>query len=100
MVLHSTEKRIERGAMHEHSDALDGDGKDADGVPWYCCTHTHRYCAMYDHIEAKMNELDPQLYKTLCEQPDAEGFTPLTLAAARGSLKMFNHLLSKLMVPI
>jgi hypothetical protein len=41
-----------------------------DEVPWYC-----------------------QMYN----KHDAQGYTPLALAAKLGSLRMFNHLLGKLM---
>ncbi len=40
------------------------------------------------------------LFRLVTDFWDGEGFTPLTLAAARGSLHMFNHLISKLMVTV
>lgn len=59
---------------------------------------------MYDHIQgileklpAKKSRLHDNLYCELCEQEDASNYTPLQLAAALGSLHMFDHLFNKRM---
>ena len=57
-----------------------------DEVPWYC--------QMYDRIEKRMG---PKMYDEMRNKHDAQGYTPLALAAKLGSLRMFNHLLGKLM---
>ena len=97
MVLHSTENRTSHEASSQETErpAAPENGKDdrSSELPWYC--------KMYDHIEEAMKKHSDKEWGTVYEKmrhtTDAHGYIPLSLAAARGSLRMFNHLMEKSM---
>ena len=87
-LLHLMVLNAARGAGPAGAEAGGGDG---DGV----------YMDMYDRIEEMAGERpahewrEGSLYEQMRQEPNDEGLTPLWLAAATGSARMFEHLFAK-----
>mmetsp|Transcript_31572 Transcript_31572/g.100981 ORF Transcript_31572/g.100981 Transcript_31572/m.100981 type:complete len:840 (-) Transcript_31572:42-2561(-) len=90
MVLHSSRRTEGTGeSQQEWGGEFEAGGQQEEESSSWCCD-------MYDHIEELMRR--EGIYETLSNQRCyREHHTPLSLSAARGSLKIFNHLLDKLM---